>query len=336
MCGIIGCVVRNPATIMKQIKLIYENQKDRGKDGCGMSIYHSHSNKITRIRKQRIKSIFKKKYFNSLKKNDLVLFHHRLPTSTPNIPECNHPLCNEDKSIHLIHNGWVTNADEQHEKLKANSHKFETEIITQKVYKINNKTYTKKIEGDDEITDSEILVHLLEEFSDGDNYLESIKQVIKVARGSFTFAFMVKKFPKIYLYKGQNGLYIYEDNDNNIFFSSEFLEDKFKLIKKCDNGEIGQLSIQGYEKLGEYSSFEFYDSFGYGSYNSSNNKLSDTELDEDKEDIAEIVKDYCRNHYRIFDRYEIRELLENEFYLNGFEVADKEIDNLADKVFAGI
>jgi len=285
MCGIIGCVVRKPAVIMKQIKLIYKNQKDRGSDGCGMSIYHSHSNKITRVRKQNLKSIFKKEYFNSIKKDDLVLFHHRLPTSTPNIPECNHPICNEDKSIHLIHNGWVSNSEEQYERLKTKSHNFETEVIIQKVYRIKDKIYFGEIDSDAEITDSEILVHLLEKFSKGNNYLEGIKRVIRVARGSFTFAFMVKSIPKIWLYKGHNGLYVYQDTNNNIFFSSEFLEDKFQLIKECGYGEIGELSIKGYRKLGRYSPFDLWGNYTLGYYyNTYNNEASYTELDEEDED----------------------------------------------------
>lgn len=281
MCGIIGCLVRKPATIMKQIKLIYKNQEDRGSDGCGISIYHSHSNKITRVRKQTLSSIFKKEYFNSIKKDDLVLFHHRQPTSTPNLPECNHPICNEDKSIHLIHNGWVTNSDEQYKKL-ADSHSFETKVIVQKVYKTKNKIYFSKQVDDIEITDSEILVHLLEKFSKGSDYLETIKQVIRVVRGSFTFAFMVEGIPKIWFYKGHNGLYIYQDNHNNIFFSSEFSGDKFQLIRECGYGEIGELSTDGYKKLGSCNPFYFFGDYTLDYfYNTNINEVPYTELDEE-------------------------------------------------------
>ena len=60
------------------------------------------------------------KYFNEYQ-YDEILFHHRLPTSTPNTLKTTHPfVCEIDsKKYYFIHNGVIQNADKlkkQHEK----------------------------------------------------------------------------------------------------------------------------------------------------------------------------------------------------------------------------
>jgi len=69
---------------------------------------------------------------NDITNSDILMFHHRIPTSSPNTPLSNHPIPINSKSLDfkyfLIHNGSILNCDnlrEKHEKLNIH---YNTEI----------------------------------------------------------------------------------------------------------------------------------------------------------------------------------------------------------------
>jgi len=133
ICGIIGCVIRDPKGVRKNLRWIYTSQKERGGKGAGFSIYRPSAGTINRVRAKKPQKLLKHKDLGNLRAGDLLLFHHRLPTSTPNIEACNHPIVNEDGTLHLIHNGWVISASYHHDLLRKKGHVFETEILGAKV-----------------------------------------------------------------------------------------------------------------------------------------------------------------------------------------------------------
>jgi len=90
----------------------------------------------------RLFAVYNKDLWNYIQNDDRVLIHHRIPTSTPNAPFFNHPISNEEETIHLIHNGVVWNDTELFNKLKS-KHKFDT--------------YDKRLK---KFTDSEVIIHL--------------------------------------------------------------------------------------------------------------------------------------------------------------------------------
>jgi glucosamine 6-phosphate synthetase-like amidotransferase/phosphosugar isomerase protein len=128
ICGIIGCVIRDPRGVKKNLRWIYTSQKERGMRGAGFSIYRPATGTIDRVRAKKPQKLLKDSHLDNLRAGDMLLFHHRLPTSTPNIEACNHPIVNEDGTLHLIHNGWVISASYHYDLLRKKGHVFETEI----------------------------------------------------------------------------------------------------------------------------------------------------------------------------------------------------------------
>ena len=120
MCGIIFAKRDDKKSIIKSLIKRYNHQSSRGMQGFG----------FLAIEDGCVKCLFKckteREVISELKKGQYseVLFHHRLPTSTENLEDCNHPIMVEnkilDKVYYVIHNGVLSNEDDlktKHEKL---------------------------------------------------------------------------------------------------------------------------------------------------------------------------------------------------------------------------
>lgn len=110
MCGIIyakNLVDRHPVNNL--VKVLYENQKDRGQEGFGF--VGLNAERIDTYRATDEKGIMK--YLNEYQ-YDEIIFHHRLPTSTQNTIRSTHPfvIAIADKKYYFVHNGIIQNADE--------------------------------------------------------------------------------------------------------------------------------------------------------------------------------------------------------------------------------
>lgn len=239
MCGIVGVKVVKDKKIRKSIKRIYSHQMNRGTDGYGVAI--GVNGGIVRNRSKGESEIFNPSNWRGIKNGASVLFHHRIPTSTPNLASCNHPIMNEKMSMALVHNGMVSGHVEIWDGLEKEGHKFETEITYNSVEKGKRCTYS-------EITDSEVLVHLLEGHKDFGEGIEKLADTI----GYFSaFALIKKNDDKIYLYSNGAPLCIYEDKHGNIFFSSERPYGNYYNDVELSHGEYGYIDSNGYEKLGK-------------------------------------------------------------------------------------
>jgi len=259
MCGIVGCAINKHSN--KVIKNIYElfiNQKLRGVKGAGISI--NNGGFMIRFRSLSPFRIFNAYNYENIWSNVgdgcRVLFHHRYPTSTANEIKFNHPMENEDKQIHMIHNGILMNDKELYNKLKK-KHTFDTEK-------------GKK----NEFTDSEVMLHLFEDKYMGDekNILKGLEYVFKKTSGNFAVAFQIKGNKNIYLIKHNAPIIISLDEDGNFYFSSEF-NDKNKNLKKVyelEEGEIGKLNSKGYKMLSKVETvddYKGYENLNYYNYN---------------------------------------------------------------------
>ena len=155
MCGIIGVYLLDQFDVKSLVKQLYESQKGRGTDGYGVLLANEQF--IKRYRAQREEEIFRSRIWQYSDKAKVVLFHHRQPTSTPNLPPCNHPLRDCFKRFYIIHNGIVSQTKFKLQK----KHRFESEIRVIESKYIRKKLISRK--ATKEITDSEILAHWLEE-----------------------------------------------------------------------------------------------------------------------------------------------------------------------------
>ena len=239
MCGIIGVVVKDGARIGENLSQIYEHQKMRGQEGAGFSIANGKHRFRIRFRMPTKAIEFAKR--QSFKAGDKVLFHHRYPTSTPNYPAFNHPISNEDGSIYLIHNGHISNSDELFDKY-AETHQFETMIGDEKGKK---KT----------ITDSEVIIHLLEENLPPEAISGAFKGIVEGFKATAdrldgTFAIAVSIGEVIYLFKKSNPIVVFRDPQGNVWFASMFPNGKgYTKIAELEDGELGMLSKVGYTQL---------------------------------------------------------------------------------------
>jgi|TARA_R100000049_G_C1925408_1_gene69921 glucosamine 6-phosphate synthetase-like amidotransferase/phosphosugar isomerase protein len=206
MCGILGVKINKVSEkVPKNLLRIFKNQKDRGTDGAGLSLLRD--GQLTRIRTADPFDLFSfeyGKFWNTLQKGDCILVHHRFPTNggDGNSLRSNHPFANEDNKCHLIHNGVVSNDDKLFKQLRKQGHRFES-----------------KVEGS--ITDSEVLVHMVEKDAKG-----GCQRIVDKAQGSIAIAFQYANDNKIYLWRRTNPIEVYSDKGGNQYFSSEFPEGK--------------------------------------------------------------------------------------------------------------
>jgi glucosamine--fructose-6-phosphate aminotransferase (isomerizing) len=234
MCGILGVAVSESKGVHKRLKAIYKNQETRGRQGGGIALMRGHT--IQRLRNQNPANTLKEfASWQGFKDGDLILFHHRLPTSTPNKSVLNHPIANEDKTIYLIHNGYITNDGELFKKLRK-THQFET-------------TFKKK--GKDRIiTDTEVMVHILEEELRDSDLETAFYNMAKRVEGYFAIAVLIKGYDKIFLFKNSNPIVVFKDKQGNHYFASEYpSKNGFKKIKELADGEFGFIDHKGYTEV---------------------------------------------------------------------------------------
>ncbi len=116
MCGIVYAHDFTGAPVNNGILQQFDNQKHRGRQGFGLF----DGQEMNMVREKT-----EDKILNWLCKYDsnLILFHHRFPTSTVNVKRAAHPFSTKDyfdTQYIMVHNGVISNPQElkrEHEKL---------------------------------------------------------------------------------------------------------------------------------------------------------------------------------------------------------------------------
>jgi glucosamine 6-phosphate synthetase-like amidotransferase/phosphosugar isomerase protein len=235
MCGIIGFVVNDCNGVLDRLESIYENQQSRGRQGAGFAI--KRGKKIMRFRSQNPKTALKEIAKRQLRVGDMVLFHHRFPTSSPNKAKFNHPISSEDGSIILIHNGHISNDKALYKRMRA-THQFETRYKTSKESKAG-------------ITDSEVMVHSLEENLRSGGISGGFRAMADDVDGNFAVACFIKPHNRIFLFKNaHNPIIVSKDDVGNFYFSSELPKGNgLEEVRELEIGELGYLDADGYSQI---------------------------------------------------------------------------------------
>lgn len=157
MCGIIWVKRKDEKDARKNVLKRYLAQKSRGTKGYGFVTindgvigdwWQAQEEDQMRLGMEKIMS------------ND-ILFHHRTPTSTPNVFEATHPiLVFNDKlkyNYYVVHNGIISNADTVKEKYEKEGYIFTTKVKTveKTEYITATRTYPSKEKINEEYNDSE-------------------------------------------------------------------------------------------------------------------------------------------------------------------------------------
>lgn len=145
MCGIVYVKRKDQKPAYKSVIKRYRKQEMRGKEGYGY-VAIKNNQIVSYERATSEQEIFKK-----LAKEDApeILFHHRNPTSVPNIEEAAHPILVEHSTLEhqyfVAHNGTIRNSEtlkEKHNKMGIlyNTEVMEgfTSVMTDKFYMTGN------------------------------------------------------------------------------------------------------------------------------------------------------------------------------------------------------
>ena len=209
MCGIIGCVSSQPVApiLMDGLKRL----EYRGYDSAGIVVLEDeafHSKK----------TVGKLKDLNLLLKGQSLvgnvgIGHTRWAThGAP--ATCNaHPFFSCDNSVAVVHNGIIENYQELRRELIKRKHSFQSE------------------------TDSEVVVHLVEEYLEKHHPLEAVRLVCQRLRGSFALVFMFTRFPNLIIGARLYSPLVVGVGKHEIFLASDvpaFLKHTRKVIYLAD------------------------------------------------------------------------------------------------------
>ena len=148
MCGLIHVKRTSGTPAFKAVLKRYHKQKARGSEGFGfVELLDGHVIGVQRAEDE--KDIIK-----LLEKSiaDEIIFHHRTPTSTPNLVEATHPIIVKNKSLkynwYIIHNGIIYNDSELKKEHETDGFKYTT-LIKKQFVTVKN-TYTSEMFNDSE------------------------------------------------------------------------------------------------------------------------------------------------------------------------------------------
>ncbi len=212
MCGITYFENKKASSVAKSIKKRFHKQRSRGTQGFGFVSYDLDKGKIEKFEQFATETATLKE-LETITSN-ACLFHHRHPTSTPNVAEAAHPILVKNKRLeftyYVVHNGIISNASYlkgEHEKL---GYKYTTEIQKLSTLRTRKNVIIEK----DEVVfnDSEALAVELAELIEG-------KKTTCDARGSMAFVVLqAKKGKVVSMYFGRNDDNPLKAEGNDMFF----------------------------------------------------------------------------------------------------------------------
>lgn len=237
MCGIVYAFNKSDKPASKRVLKRYTKQRNRGEDGFGFVAIDDERNVQSYQRFQNEKQVRK-----ALEKVEArhVLFHHRYPTSTENVPEGAHPIMVKHKELkhtyYVVHNGVISNTKTLKPLHDELGYKYNTAIDT--IYRTAKGTmYT----GKSQFNDSETLAIEL---------ARTIEGLQPSVRATGTIAFIVLQANKAgtkvrSMYYGTNGgnpLTVTDDNYGvviaseggkpitaNVVYKKDFATDQFAI-----------------------------------------------------------------------------------------------------------
>lgn len=208
MCGIVYVKRKDGKSAVKSVKKRYKKQKLRGHEGFGY-VAIKNDKVVSYQRAPTEHEIMLK-----LEKEDApeILFHHRFPTSTPNMEEQAHPLFVSHELLsnqyYVAHNGVIRNSASRkiaHEKLGL---VYRTELLplwrtqTDKLYKA---TTEKVIFNDSEALAIDVALALEKKIKDIETEGSAAAIVLQIKDG--------KVIDRIFFRNTLNPL-MYEDNNS--------------------------------------------------------------------------------------------------------------------------
>lgn len=232
MCGLVYGKRKDGRPIAKSILKRYKNQSGRGKQGFGYVTIQN--NKIEHYKRFQTESEMEKELVKE--KSGEILFHHRFPTSTPNLEDLNHPILIESETFkhkyYFAHNGVISNDDDLKDKHEAMGLGYSTILQNIKIQRTKNRdieTITE-VYNDSESLGFEVAL-----------YLEGLQSKIE-AKGSIAFICiqtdLEDNVTKLFYGKNENNPLVLERDKNSdiMFLKSEgsgYKIDSNEIVSVC-------------------------------------------------------------------------------------------------------
>ncbi|BCJ87284.1 glutamine--fructose-6-phosphate transaminase (isomerizing) [Effusibacillus dendaii] len=221
MCGIVGYIGYRQA----QDVLIHGLSKleYRGYDSAGIAVY---DNGVIRLQKSvgRLATLEERVKGEAVLAGMQGIGHTRWATHGRPSDANAHPHADEQGRFVVVHNGIIENYLELREKLTEKGHIFQSQ------------------------TDTEVVVHLVEEMYNGDLF-QTVVQVLKQIHGAFALAIMAKDEPgKLIAVRKQSPLVIgLGEGENFIASDIPAILEYTRSTYIMDDGEIAVLTADGVE-----------------------------------------------------------------------------------------
>lgn len=219
MCGIVGYVGQRDAVgvLMNGLaRLEY-----RGYDSAGIAVFGGDGDILLRKKKGKVSQLADALKEVSLSGN-IGISHTRWSThGVPNDVNAHpHLDCNEE--IAVVHNGIIENFEELKDSLIREGHRFASE------------------------TDTEVIVHLVEKFYNGD-LEEAVRKAIKELRGSYAICVMHKKEPCRIIGARLDSPLVIGLGQNENFLASDIpaILEYTREVSYVANGEIVNIEPEG-------------------------------------------------------------------------------------------
>lgn len=226
MCGIVaGCSYRNIVPILTEglRRLEY-----RGYDSCGVAVVDE--NRLKRARTvSRVQDLIEQTEKNGIKGLSGIAHTRWATHGAPEI--CNtHPHFSHDQ-IAVVHNGIIENYEPLREELKAKGYVFVSE------------------------TDTEVIVHLVHSYYEGD-LLEAVKKTVLRLKGAYGIAVSCKDEPDRVIGAKMSAPLVVALGDKENFIASDPLAlagvtDCYIYLEDGDVADIRPTSAQIWSRLGD-------------------------------------------------------------------------------------
>lgn len=228
MCGLVLAFSKRGKNTGDYVYSLFNKQKGRGQQGFGFLCIQD--GKLVKVHRAKWGHEIEKELKGD--KSDIILFHHRFPTSTKNTLGTTHPMFVSNDALkydyYFAHNGVITNTDllkKEHEKL---GYKYNTEF--------HEQTKAVYADGTEEVLDSEKSVH-----NDSESlaielarWIEGLTKSIDTRGGAAFWGISLEKGTNnvVNIYFGKNkgrDLKMF-DNKNWLAISSESGEDLVDMV----------------------------------------------------------------------------------------------------------
>ena len=169
MCGIVGYIGKNndPRMGLEALKRL----EYRGYDSSGMAVFDEEKGNMFCARAVgKIAELEKKVSWEEVSGSSLIMQTRWATHGAPNMKNA-HPHTDCKKNIYLVHNGIIENHKSLKDKLIKKGHKFSSQ------------------------TDTEVLPHLIEEYSNEYTLEEAVRRALQTVRGTYGIAVISKNDP---------------------------------------------------------------------------------------------------------------------------------------------